>query len=142
MPRAMILLFILPLAFPTAPEALAQRSDGCPPGSDRARKVVESYLSAPNWVEERDRVGITVSPSKVRLLTDAQDPDVCQTLADRTTDRNGEAVQHHFYKAGPYYFDVALLQPPNEWPDGDVPNGRSGLVIYDEEFELAGIYML
>ena len=82
--------------------ACAQLLDGCPPGSERARSVVESYLSDSEWVDERQEAGVSVPVSEIRALTDGQDPTVCQELADGTN--NTEWIEHFFYKAGPYYF--------------------------------------
>jgi hypothetical protein len=134
--RSVGLFFIFFLG--TSP-ACAQSLDGCPPGSERARAIVESYLSDSEWSEERQEAGIAISPSKIRLLTDEQDPEVCQELADGTS--NNEWIEHFFYKAGPYYFNLALLRPPNERPNESF-GGKQGLLIYDQNFELVGIYML
>ncbi len=121
-------------------DTFAQPLSGCPSGNEGAREVVEVYLSNPEWADERQEAGISVSPSEIRLLTDEQDPDVCQQLTDGVS--NTEWIEHFFYKAGPYYFDVAKLRPSSEWPGDEVPGVNPGLMIYNQNFELVGIYML
>lgn len=96
-------------SFLVARPALAQPLDGCPSGNEAARETVEAYLSDPEWADERQEAGISVSPSEIRLLTDDQDPNVCQQLTDGVS--NTEWIEHFFYKAGPYYFDVSKLRP-------------------------------
>jgi hypothetical protein len=73
---------------------------------------VEAYLGDSEWADERQAGGISVSASEIRLLTGAQDPDVCQQLTDGVN--NTEWPEHFFYKAGPYYFDVSTLHPSSE----------------------------
>jgi len=64
---------------------------------------------------------------------------VCQTLADETS--NNEWIKHFFYKAGAYYSNLALLRPRSERPDESF-GGKQGLIIYDQNYELVGLYML
>jgi hypothetical protein len=122
-----------------APLLHAQSLNGCPPGNERARNVVESYLSGPEWAEKRKRAGISVDTSKIRLLTDEKDPDACRRLTDGV--RNTEWIQHVFYKAGPYYFDVTQIRSQSEWPGDRVPGVNPGLMVFNQSFELVGIYM-
>ncbi len=119
--------------------SLAQPLNGGPPSSESARAIVEAYLSDSTWTEERQAAGISVTPSKIRLLSDERDPVVCQKLAGGTS--NNAWIEHFFYKAGPYYFNLALLRPPIERPDESF-GGKQGLLIFDHNFELVGIYML
>jgi len=119
---------LIPTFFITRP-ALTQPPSGCPSGNEAAREVVEAYLSDSGWADERQEAGISVSPREIRLSSDAQDPDVCQQLTDGIS--NTEWLEHFFYEAGPYYFDVSTLRPSSEWPEDDVPGVKPGLMIYD-----------
>ncbi len=122
------------LLYPTA--AAGQRGDYRPSASASSLNRVQSFLGDSAWAGERQDLGITVSAVRACVLSDAQDPEVCQSLSDKFQDPNEQ--NRSFYKAGSYYFVVY------EWetqPDGTINIGGAGFIVLGENLNALRFYV-
>jgi len=131
----MILLIGLLLSA-TPSGAVAQISGSCPSGNQSALHRVHSFLAEPAWAGERQDLGISVGADRARVLSDAQDPEVCQSLSEKFPDPDEQ--NRSFYKAGSYYFVIY------EWeaqPDGTTNIGGAGFIVLGENLEALRFYV-
>ena len=98
----------------------------CPLGLDRARSMVENFLTNPNLADARQETGTT--SLSVDQIQPVSDPDVCQQLGADYSSQNISDYDLAFYKAGNRYF-VTLLLKQSDDPD-IVTTGLSMIDIY------------
>jgi len=101
----------------------------CPRGSERARLMVENFLTNPALSEERSETGTSnLSPERIQLV---QNADTCRQL-------NSEYSQYSvhtstYYKAGDRYFVTLLLEQPVD--PQKVVSGISIVVVLNNDLE-------
>jgi hypothetical protein len=121
-------------------------SDPCWPEIDRARTIIETFITHPNWASERISTGTNgLDTSQIQLLTDSQFTQTCQDLNTRYSQtisktsgaNNDRTYDFVYYKAGNFYFAVIVLAPPSD-PD-EIVVGLSYISVFDNNLNrLAG----
>ena len=130
-------IFLVGLALLSYPKAAtAQNGDYCPPGSKSSLNRVQSVLGDSAWADARQDLGISISADRARVLSDAQDPNVCQSLSEKFP--KPDELTRSFYKAGSYYFVVYEWKPQ---PDGEINIGSTGFIVLDENLEAIRFYV-
>lgn len=99
----------------------------CPEGSERARRMVENFLTNPNLSEERNETGTdNLDPEEIQVLQDKND---CQKVKPEFENYREDYVVS-YYKVGEFYFVTQVLKQPDN-PD-KVASGLSMIYIMDE----------
>lgn len=119
----------------------------CRPDVDRARKIIENFLTNPDLSDRRAETGTTgLNISQIQLLDDFSDANACQefddeysqTIAKTSGPNNDRTYDVVYYKAGNFYFVVVVLAPPSD-PDV-VSVGLSHIMIHDQNLDYIAGY--
>lgn len=118
----------------------------CRPDVEKARKVVENFLTNTDLSDERIETGTTgLEVSQIQVLDDSQDSNACQEFDQRYQQAiNKEGANNDnfydvaYYKAGNFYFVVLVLAPPSD-PDS-ISMGLSHIVIFDDNLDKLAAY--
>lgn len=130
------LLMILPTEV-----VFSQNITECPSPSSKAEEMVVSYLTESQWSDNRTRHGVSASVDEVRVLTEESDSEACEQIIGSGLE-GGSYRDHSFYASDSYYFLVTYLRPPSEWPEDRLPAGRTGIIVFDDAFDVMTIVMM
>ena len=98
----------------------------CPSGSERARSMVENFLTNPNLSDARQETGTTgLSPDQIQLV---QDESVCQKINDEFNEFTNEYAVT-YYKADSFYFATQILKQPDD--SNEVASGLMMIYVLD-----------
>lgn len=124
-------------------------SELCWPEVDKARSILETFITQPNWESERNDTGTDgLSTSQIQLLTDSQFSQICQdlntkysqTISTKAGSNNDPKYDFVYYKVENFYFAVIILAPSSD-PD-EVVMGLSFISIYDNNLNRLTGYSL
>jgi len=90
-------------------KAQSTSQDTCPPAREKARTVMEEFLTESSWTDERQEVGATgFSAGDIYRLRDPEDTGMCENLWEKSPSSNSEGIARVYYKTGSYYFIVRV----------------------------------
>lgn len=106
----------------------AHADSTCPPVSERARSMVENFLSDPNLSDARQETGTTgLNADQIQPVSD---PDVCQQLNDEFSASIDE-YNPAYFEIGDFYFATQILKQPED--TNGVVVGLSFICILDSD---------
>lgn len=119
--------------------AFTHAAPTCPAGLDRARSMVENFLTEPNLSDARSETGTTgLTVSDIAHLDNPDDTDVCEVLNDDFSHFDGDFRKVVYYQVGDYYFVVAPLVVPDASEYSII--GPDFIVVVDSDFNTLGRY--
>lgn len=111
----------------------------CPPGSDRARLIVENFLTQSGLSNARSETGTTgLTINEIEHLDDPDDTDVCEVLNSNFSNFDRDFRKVVYYQAGDYYFVSAPLIVPDTSEYSII--GPDFIIVLDSDFNTLGRY--